>query len=64
MRWRFTDFTHKKQLVAEIIGRSRVEEGAGPVYLVSLEDHSQEEVFVVGEMLVTAAMVKEVRGNF
>ena len=59
MRWSFTDCTHNKHLVADVLGRSEVDK-AGPVYLICLEDHTQEQVFDVGKILVTAARVKEV----
>ena len=61
MRWSFTDSTHNKQLVADILGESEVDE-AGPVYLIHLEDHTQEQPFDVGKMLITAAQIKEVCG--
>ena len=45
--------------MADILGQSEVDE-AGPVYLVRLEDHTQEQPFDVGQMLVVAAQMKEV----
>ncbi|CAI8039033.1 Tudor domain-containing protein 1 [Geodia barretti] len=63
MRWSFTDCTHNKHLVADVLGRSEVDK-AGPVYLIRLEDHTQEQVFDVGKILVTAARVKEPTSKF
>jgi hypothetical protein len=63
MRWSFTDTTHNKHLVADILGRSEVDE-AGPVYLIHLEDHTQEQAFDVGKVLVTAARAKEPTAKF
>ena len=59
MRWRFADFTHKKNLVADVISLCEID-STGPIYLISLEDHTQAEPFNVGEILVTSAKVKEV----
>ena len=59
MRWGFTDYTHKKSLLANILSLCEVDE-AGPVYLIHLEDHSQTEPFDVGHILITSAQLKEV----
>ena len=59
MRWCFTDYTHKKNLVAEILSLCEIDV-AGPVYHIKLEDHSQAEPFDVGQILITSAQVKEV----
>ena len=63
MRWRFTDFTHKKTLVADILSLCEIS-STGPIYLIHLEDHTQAEPFDVGKILITSAKVKEVRAHF
>lgn len=63
MRWRFTDFTHKKNhkenLVADVLSLCEID-STGPIYLIHLEDHTQGEPFDVGKILITLAKVKKV----
>ena len=60
MRWCFTDHTHKKSLVADILSVCEIDP-AGPVYHIRLMDHSQPEPFDVGKIIVATAELKEVQ---